>query len=136
MLPPPRPLVHELAAGIPGLPIARARLRQWLEGTVEDGAVRQDLLLVGTEMCTEAAQRQASGRISLRAWVDDRTVVLEVTGPALRPGEAAVPTFSSSPSDGRWRTRILERMCDEVSTTTGTATRTVRCRKRTTGTGR
>lgn len=115
---------------MPELPVARARLRRWLEGLMEDATLRQDLLLVGTELCTEAVQREAGAVVTLRAWIEERSVVLEVTGPAGEVLEGCVTNLAESRSDARCRSEILERICDEVTATTDGRLRSVRCRRR------
>jgi len=125
------PLLHEFASAVAELPEARSRLRQWLERSVDDGPARQDLLLAGTELCTEAVQRWAGGRIALRAWVAGPSVFLEVTGPLGWPSDGSVANLADSGSDARCRLRILEHICDEMSTRDSGRARSVRCRWRT-----
>lgn len=115
---------------MPELPVARARLRRWLDGSVDDPILRQDLLLVGTELCTEAVQRRGGGQIRLGAWIEDSSVILEVSGPTGRAPDGCVADLARSRSDTRCRTEILERVCDEVTATTDESLRSVRCRRR------
>lgn len=123
-------MLHHFAATVPELPLARARLRRWLDGLVDDVTARQDLLLVGTELCTEAVQRDASGLVTLRAWIEGRSVVLEVTGPAGQVLDGCVTSLAGPRSDARCRSEILERICDEVTATSHGSLRSVRCRRR------
>ena len=125
------PLLHEFPSAVPELPRARARLRQWLEHSVDDAEARQDLLLAGAELCTGAVQRRAGGPIALRAWVEDAAVVIEVTGPSRDLPDASVTTLVGSGGEARCRARILEQICDETCTTVKAGTRSDRCRRRT-----
>ena len=132
-MPGPRPLVHELAAGEPGLPAARSQLRSWLTHAVEDTIARHDLLLAGTELCTEALERQPTALVVLRAWVEHQAVVIEVTAPAGVPLHEVVPRIRAPRRDRRWRASILRQVCDEVSAAESGGARTVRCRRLTGG---
>lgn len=140
MVPRLPPLLYEFGAGVRELPTARDRLRRWLEGSVDDPLARHDLLLAATELCTEAVQRHPGGRVALRAWVEDRSVVVEVTAPFGgaaetggdgRAGDGKVSSLAQSGSAAHCRSHILDQICDEVTRATNGSVRSVRCRRRT-----
>jgi anti-sigma regulatory factor (Ser/Thr protein kinase) len=93
---PPRQLILELAADFAALGRLRDQLRAWLADTEVTPTVRDDVLLVATELCTNA----------IEATADDEPVEVQVTtdGQSLRLSVANV-----APSPGREPDGVLER---------------------------
>jgi hypothetical protein len=115
------PLLHRFAPHVSELPVARHVLRDWLDGVALDDQAVQELLVVATELCTDAVSSTAAGLVTLRAWEDDGGVVVEVEGSI-----GGVDTTVRS----RRGLRIVEGLCDEVLTMVRGRSRFVRCRKR------
>jgi len=75
------------------VPLARHLLRDWLDRVPVDSVAEEDIVLVASELCTNAV-RHATGRpsgVALRAWVEGTDLVIEVeddgTGPLEWPAE-------------------------------------------------
>jgi len=74
------PFEYHFSPSAATVPLGRHLLSDWLEHLSVDDAERADLLLVASELCSNAV-RHASGAptaLSLRAWADGDSVVIEV----------------------------------------------------------
>jgi anti-sigma regulatory factor (Ser/Thr protein kinase) len=111
------------------LPLARRALREWLSTASDEDAV-QELLVIATELCTHAVRQSAIGLITLRAWHEDDSVVVEVEG-ADRPRESSVVRLLEPSADEEDRGMlIVQSLCDDLSVVVRGRDRFVRCRKR------
>ena len=63
---------------------ARAAFSDWLRGTRQDGELHDEMLVVLSELVANAiaASRAGSDEITVKAWIDDDGLTLEVTNPA------------------------------------------------------
>lgn len=71
---------YRFSPSLATVPLARHLLGDWLEHLVLDDAERADLLLVASELCSNAI-RHASGRpgaLAMRAWADADALIVEV----------------------------------------------------------
>jgi serine phosphatase RsbU (regulator of sigma subunit)/anti-sigma regulatory factor (Ser/Thr protein kinase) len=71
---------YRFSPSLATVPLARHLLGDWLEHLALDDGERADLLLVASELCSNAV-RHASGRpgaLAMRAWADADAVVVEV----------------------------------------------------------
>ena len=78
--PPLGPFEYTFSPSLATVPLARHLFGDWLEHLALDDVERADLLLVASELCSNAV-RHASGApraLALRAWADHDAVVLEV----------------------------------------------------------
>jgi anti-sigma regulatory factor (Ser/Thr protein kinase) len=128
------PFRREFPNGLAELPAVRADLRVWLDHAVDDESARDDLVLAGTELVADVARHDGPGVIRLQAWAEERTVVVEISGPA-RP--AAPVRVVLDLDDSTWvrdaGMRILQGLCDEVAVSTEPDLRRVQCRKNVSG---
>jgi serine/threonine-protein kinase RsbW len=62
------------------VPLARHLLADWLEHQPVDESERSDLLLVASELCSNAVRHASggTGAVELRAWVHGDSLVIEV----------------------------------------------------------
>jgi anti-sigma regulatory factor (Ser/Thr protein kinase) len=78
--PPLGPFEYRFSPSMATVPLARHLLDDWLEHLAIDDAERADLLLVASELCSNAV-RHASGKpgaLAVRAWAEADSVVVEV----------------------------------------------------------
>ena len=71
---------YRFSPSLATVPLARHLLGDWLEHLALDAGERADLLLVASELCSNAV-RHASGRpgaLAMRAWADGDALVVEV----------------------------------------------------------
>jgi anti-sigma regulatory factor (Ser/Thr protein kinase) len=123
------PFEHRFAPRVAELPMARRVLREWLDASGHDGDQLQELLVVATELCTEAVRSSFAGLVTLRAWEDDAGVVVEVESLDGANGRASVQA-AGDPLDEAVRGMVIVRaLCDEVTIMVRGANRFVRCRK-------
>lgn len=109
--------------------MARRLLREWLEARDHDGDQVQELLVVATELCTEAVRSSSAGLVTLRAWGDGQGVVVEVESLDGANGRAAVQA-AGDPLDEVVKGMVIVRaLCDEVTIMVRGPNRFVRCRK-------
>lgn len=124
------PLLHRFAPHVAELPVARRVLREWLERVPRNPDAVQELLIVTTELCTNAVRHAGAGLITMRAWEEDDSVVVEVE--ALdRLGETStvVRNLDDPLAEGGRGMLIVEHLCDDVSIVVRGRNRFVRCRK-------
>ncbi len=124
-------LVRHLPPELAALATARSAVRTWLEeSAVVPESLHEELMLAGTELCTEAIEQVGTGPIILRAWTDHEFVVLEVEGPETADVRLRTvrPLWHDEVID--LRKSILQSVCDDVSRSRQGAARLVRCRKR------
>jgi anti-sigma regulatory factor (Ser/Thr protein kinase) len=121
------PLLHRFAPHVAELPVARHALRDWLAGQALDVDAAEELLVVATELCTDAVRVSTAGLVTLRAWRDDDAVVVEVEAAAPAGGRrAAVRHVGEEAERGML---IVRSLCDDVSVVVRGRNRFVRCRK-------
>lgn len=76
---PPRQLVLELSAEFSALSRLREQLRVFLAEAGVDGRVGEDLLLVATELCTNAIEATADGEpVEVRVTIDGQALRFSV----------------------------------------------------------
>ena len=84
---PPRQLILELAADFAALGRLRDQLRAWLADTEVAPTVRDDVLLVATELCTNAIEATADDEpVEVQVTTDGESLRLEVANVAPSPG--------------------------------------------------
>jgi serine phosphatase RsbU (regulator of sigma subunit)/anti-sigma regulatory factor (Ser/Thr protein kinase) len=79
-MPPLGAFEYRFSPSLATVPLARHLLGDWLEHLALDAGERADLLLVASELCSNAV-RHASGRpgaLAMRAWADGDALVVEV----------------------------------------------------------
>jgi anti-sigma regulatory factor (Ser/Thr protein kinase) len=113
------------------LPIARRALREWLERTPRETEATQELLIVATELCTNAVRHAASGLVTLRAWEEGKEVVVEIEAMDNVPETSTVVRSLDDPyEEGGRGMLIVQSLCDDLSIVMRGRVRFVRCRKR------
>lgn len=78
--PPLRPFEYRFSPSLATIPLARHLFGDWLEHLLVEENERADLLLVASELCSNAV-RHASGQhgaLAVRAWADADSIVVEV----------------------------------------------------------
>ena len=76
------PMQHKFSPNPAAVPIARHLLRDWLVRVPVDDEAVDNLLLMASELCSNAVQHATDaepGAVSLHAWVEGDGVVIEVT---------------------------------------------------------
>lgn len=130
---PLRPLEHRFSPHTAAVPLARHLLEDWLRHQPVDPAAVPDLVLIASELCSNAVNASAGthGGLSLRAWLERDDVVVEVCDDG--PGLAMPERLETEPPPGaaeRGRGLYIVRMlADEVAVTndgTGSAVRAVK----------
>lgn len=124
-------MLHRFAPRVPELPIARRALRVWLCAEPRGPDAVEELLLVATELCTNAVRHAGSGMVTLRAWEEGDEVVVEVEGQDSLQGASAIVRNLDDPlEEGGRGMLIVQSLCDDVSIVVRGRNRSVRCRKR------
>lgn len=74
------PFEYRFSPSSATIPLSRHLFADWLEHLAVDDAERSDLLLVVSELCSNAVRHAsgAPGALALRAWAEDDDVVVEV----------------------------------------------------------
>jgi anti-sigma regulatory factor (Ser/Thr protein kinase) len=114
------PFAHQFSPHTAAVPVARHLLRDWLQLVpVEPDAV-ESLLLVCSELCSNAVRHAtgAPGSVRLRAWTDDDAVIIEVSddGGALPGTEPAPDADLPDPEAEQGRGLFLVReLTDELT---------------------
>ena len=125
------PLEHRFAPHVAELPIARATLRDWLSRTPLEWEACEELLIVATELCTNAVRHAGSGLVTLRAWREDDHVVVEVEGlDSLGERSQVIRDVNDPYQEGGRGMLIVQSLCDDLSIVVRGRNRFVRCRKR------
>lgn len=128
---PSAPLLHRFAPLIAELPIARRALREWLERAPRHQDAVQELLIVATELCTNAVRHAASGLITMRAWEEADGVIVEIEAQDnVREQSAIIRNLDDPYEEGGRGMLIVHSLCDDVSIVVRGRSRFVRCRKR------
>jgi anti-sigma regulatory factor (Ser/Thr protein kinase) len=125
------PLEHRFAPHVAELPIARSALRQWLSARPMPPDACQELLIVATELCTNAVRHAGSGLVTLRAWEESGHVVVEVEGLDNPEERSQVVRDIGDPfQEGGRGMLIVQSLCDDLSIVVRGRNRSVRCRKK------
>lgn len=125
------PLVHRISPNLSELPLIRRTLREWLEREPTDEDTCFDLLVVASELCTNAIQHAGSGLVTLRAWEEGGAVVMEIEGVDRPSGTSPIVRDLDDPmAEGGRGMRIVNELCDELSVMMRGRQRWVRCRRR------
>jgi anti-sigma regulatory factor (Ser/Thr protein kinase) len=127
---PSPPLLHRFAPHVAELPVARRALRDWLNRVPRDLEVIQELLIVATELCTNAVRHAGTGLVTMRAWEDGEAVVIEVESVDNATEKSPIVRNLDDPlaESGRGMV-IVNTLCNDVSIVMRGRTRYVRCRK-------
>jgi serine/threonine-protein kinase RsbW len=129
--PAPAPFEYRFTPHAAAISLARNLLGDWLAQVPVEPADSQDLILVASELCTNAVRHSThEGRVVLRAEADGTDVVLEVEDDG---GDLATQPASEPPDPGAEAGRglfLVDALTDELSTTSDGAHSVVRCRKR------
>jgi serine phosphatase RsbU (regulator of sigma subunit)/anti-sigma regulatory factor (Ser/Thr protein kinase) len=74
------PFEYRFSPSLATIPLARHLLEDWLEHLSLDAGERADLLLVASELCSNAVRHSSGkpGALAMRAWADGDAVVMEV----------------------------------------------------------
>ena len=124
------PLLHRFAPHAAELPIARRALRDWLERVPRDDEAVQELLVVATELCTNAVRHAGSGLVTMRAWEEGDSVVVEIEAlDNLRETSTVIRNLDDPYEEGGRGMLIVEKLCDDFSIVVQGRNRFVRCRK-------
>ena len=123
---PPRQLLMELAADFAALSRLRDQLRAFLvEAKIEDAA-SEDLLLVATELCTNAIEATADGEpVEVRVTVDAEALRLSVANVADTFGEHEVPDLRHGSLQERGRGLAIVRSLVDTMAMSSAGGRTV-----------
>lgn len=125
------PLLLRFAPHVAELPVARRNLRDWLTAGPHNDEAVQELLVVATELCTNAVRHAGAGLVTLRAWEEPETIVVEVEGLERADiSSSVVRPMGETLDEGGRGMLIVERLCDELSVVVRGRSRFVRCRKR------
>jgi len=118
---PSRQLILELAADFRALSRLRDQLRAWLADIDISSNVLDDVLLVATELCTNAIEATANGEpVEVRATTDGRSLRLSVANVAPRPArEATVLPHGTLRERGRGLAIVRSLVDTLVMTTQG-----------------
>ena len=118
-------LVPETAA----VPTARRALGDWLDAQTLERGARDDLILIGSELCANAV-RAAVEEVEIRAWIEDGDVVLEVEDDGAGLVLIEPPTLPSASDANRGRGLFLvSRLTDELDARSDRGHTVVRARK-------
>jgi anti-sigma regulatory factor (Ser/Thr protein kinase) len=107
-------LVEVLALDVPCDEDAPGRVRQALMDLESLGWVLGDVMLVASELVTNAVLHSGcldKHRLKVRAWLDNRHIRISVTDPGLSGGDAQVAALAPSP--GGWGLRIVDQLAAE-----------------------
>jgi anti-sigma regulatory factor (Ser/Thr protein kinase) len=123
---PPRQLLLELAADFAALSRLREQLRTFLEEAEIDGAVREDLLLVATELCTNAIEASSAGEpVEVRVTLDGQALRLSVANVAATFGDHEVPELRHGSLQERGRGLAIVRSLVDTMAMSSAGGRTV-----------
>ena len=127
-LQPPRQLLVELSADFRALARLRDQLRTWLSDAEVAPPVREDLLLVATELCTNAIEATAQAEpIEVRVSVDAAALRFSVANVAGMVPEHDVPELRKGSLQERGRgLAIVRSVVDTVAMSTGNGRTVVR----------
>ncbi len=125
---------HRFSPNLVSVPVARHLFDDWLRHQALDDADRDDLVVVVSELCTNAIRSAAGLRsvLRLRSWPEGDALIVEVEddGPGF---SVAVPSADEIPAIDQVSGRglfIVQSMVDELSVTQSLTGTTVRCVKR------
>jgi anti-sigma regulatory factor (Ser/Thr protein kinase) len=123
---PPRQLLLELSADFAALSRLRDQLRRFLaEANVEETA-REDLLLVATELCTNAIEASPDAEpVEVRATVDGQALRLSVANVATGFGDHDVPELRHGSLQERGRGLAIVRSLVDTMAMSSAGGRTV-----------
>lgn len=130
--PTPAPFEYRFTPHAATISLARNLLHDWLVRVpVEDGDT-EDLILVASELCTNAVRHaRRPGGVALRAFVDDADVVIEVEDDG---GEVITPSGREEPPDADAEAGrglfLVDALTDELTSRTDGAVTIVACRKK------
>lgn len=124
------PLLHRFSPNVAELPVARRALREWLEQAPRNAQAVQELLIVATELCTNAVRHAGSGIITLRAWEEGDDVVVEIEAlDSVHEKSTVIRNLDDPYEEGGRGMLIVQNLCDDVSIVVRGRNRYVRCRK-------
>jgi anti-sigma regulatory factor (Ser/Thr protein kinase) len=112
------PFEYQFSPNAVTVPLARGLFGDWLENVLADGTDTEDLLLMVSELCTNAVRFSsgAPGALSLRAWGEGDAIVVEVsddgTGFEWRTHEDDVPDPEADEGRGLFLVRTLADQLD------------------------
>ena len=126
-----KPLLHRFEADAAAIASARRSVRAWLDGIDADAFVAEELIVVTSEMCAHAVARAGHGEVTVRGWIDDDAIVLEVEGLA---GDRSVrplaPPLPDPLADGAPGQVVVRRMCDRFELIGDGGRERTRCTRR------
>jgi hypothetical protein len=108
-------------------PLSRRQdLARWLAIARIPEDRRDDILVVASELISDAVAHEDSAPMSVRAWAYDGGLSLEVV--TFDAGHGDGWGLREQPFVAAWRSRIINRMTNECTRTAEGVRRTVRCR--------
>ncbi len=123
---PPRQLILELAADFAALGRLRDQLRAWLADTEVNPTVRDDVLLVATELCTNAIEATADDEpVEVPVSTDGRQLRLSVANVAPSPGREPADDLERGSLQERGRGLAIVRSLVDTVVMTSDRGRTV-----------
>ena len=121
-----------LPASSQAVPLARHALADWLQD-LTPAPTTDDVVLACSELCTNAVRHTGDEGFTVRAWMDDNRVVIEVENAgdfAGAPGRR--PTLSSADFESGRGLFLVEALTDSLEVDQRDGRTVVRCAKRTT----
>jgi anti-sigma regulatory factor (Ser/Thr protein kinase) len=123
---PPRQLLIELSADFRALSRLREQLRAWLASAEVGSPTCEDLLLVATELCTNAIEATAAEEvIEVQVRLDGTALRLSVANVAAGPGGREPPELQRGSLQERGRGLAIVRSLVDTVTMTSAEGRTV-----------
>jgi len=127
------PFEYRFSPSVAAVPLARHFFADWLCNQPADLSALDDLLVMVSELCTNAvrAASGAPGGVSLRAWDDADTLVIEVQDDGAGffgdlPDEEHLPDADASGGRGLFLVRALADGIDVMPDESGTVVRVTR----------
>ena len=128
-------LDHRFPPALAELSLARRLLRQTLIDGGVDGDSTEELLVVASELVTNAIRHAGAGLCRLTVRFESRdtdpTVVIEVRATERPSGVASVRTYDADDqfAEGGRGLQIVRAVCDDLEIEVSGRDRVVRCRK-------
>jgi anti-sigma regulatory factor (Ser/Thr protein kinase) len=105
---------RRLPAATSSLAELRQTLREWLEGAVDDPALRADVVLAASELAVAAMRAAPGGNadLAVAAWVDNGSVVIETRSETGNDAFIGAPETAFDGSDGARGFSIIAALSD------------------------
>ena len=128
------PFEYRFTPNAAAVPLARHLLADWLEHQPVDQEEVADLLLIASELCSNAVRHATDrpGAAALRAWADGDSIVVEAEDDGafpVKPVDAAIECPPVDAEQGRGL-YLIDALADEVATRVEDGRTVVRCVRR------